>query len=306
MICIGAVIPNKKSCGIVLPVFCKDNQNRYSSTYFCVTDRDGKIIRFVDNTTDYSIIGIESKARFRDNIVYHSVLKGEYEYGIGDQAPIAFVYSYHGNTSVIVGNYEQMKEYLNRELINNEFPIEAKYKALRFLPKDKVDKRLKKQILVLYYHYLHTINPDYAEAWRKDETELKECSKERLLVEYAMIIKTRSVLENNRSYISLDDFVSFQLHEQTDDQIRKHRLKPQRRPDQLLFGARAHMNNVEVYIALDPTSLGEYELMISNKNYNDKMNALILVNSAIKSDKNKKQSKRKACPNMIIVHNTDS
>ena len=71
MICIGAVIPNKKSCGIVLPVFCKDNQNRYSSTYFCVTDRDGKIIRFVDNTTDYSIIGIESKARFRDNIVYH-------------------------------------------------------------------------------------------------------------------------------------------------------------------------------------------------------------------------------------------
>lgn len=170
MICIGAVIPNSNSCGFVVPVFVNDGDNS-KATYFCRTD-EGIIDSFEENKSSYKVISLTELPSIKRSTII-STIKDDYSYEIGEMAPLAFTFPQNNCNTVLIGNGNMMESYLLDQLLNDAFPIEAKYKATMFISPEKMSKALLKTVLIEYYHHLMELDEKYAQIWKKHNLENK-------------------------------------------------------------------------------------------------------------------------------------
>jgi len=168
VICIGAVIPNSNSCGFVVPVFINDGDNS-KSTYFCRTD-EGIINCFEENKSSYKVVSLTELPSMKRSAII-STIKGDYSYKIGEMAPLAFTFPKNNCNTVLIGNSNMMESYLLDQLLNDAFPVEAKYKATMFISPEKMSTALKKSVLTEYYYHLMELNEKYAQIWKKHNLE---------------------------------------------------------------------------------------------------------------------------------------
>lgn len=168
MICIGAVIPNSNSCGFVVPVFVDDGDNS-KSTYFCHTN-EGLINSFEENKSSYKVISLTELPSIKRSAII-STIKNDYSYEIGEMAPLAFTFPQNNCNTVLIGNSNMMESYLLEQLLNDAFPIEAKYKAIMFISPEKLGTALFKTVLTEYYYHLKELNEKYAHFWKKHHLE---------------------------------------------------------------------------------------------------------------------------------------